>query len=148
MISNWKNNSELKMDSLPTAPANCLLTCGRISFAEPEKGGDQNKQPCIRYRVWSVLFCFHLVLQASLQTAGNKKARAFARAFCFVGAAGFEPATSWSQTMRDNRTTLRPERYLNTALYYNPDRLRFSADEGSSFVLPGSGFCTLPVTFC
>ena len=26
-----------------------------------------------------------------------------------VGVAGFEPATSWSQTMRDNRTTLHPE---------------------------------------
>ncbi len=29
----------------------------------------------------------------------------------FVGAAGFEPATSWSQTRRDNRTTLRPVAY-------------------------------------
>ncbi len=27
-----------------------------------------------------------------------------------VGAAGFEPATSWSQTRRDDRTTLRPEK--------------------------------------
>jgi hypothetical protein len=26
----------------------------------------------------------------------------------YVGAAGFEPATSWSQTRRDDRTTLRP----------------------------------------
>ena len=29
--------------------------------------------------------------------------------FFFVGAAGFEPATSWSQTRRDDRTTLRPD---------------------------------------
>ena len=29
--------------------------------------------------------------------------------FLCVGAAGFEPATSWSQTRRDDRTTLRPE---------------------------------------
>ena len=29
--------------------------------------------------------------------------------FIVVGAAGFEPATSWSQTRRDDRTTLRPE---------------------------------------
>ena len=29
--------------------------------------------------------------------------------FFVVGAAGFEPATSWSQTRRDDRTTLRPE---------------------------------------
>lgn len=28
-----------------------------------------------------------------------------------VGAAGFEPATSWSQTRRDDRTTLRPEKF-------------------------------------
>ena len=27
-----------------------------------------------------------------------------------VGAAGFEPATSWSQTRRDDRTTLHPEK--------------------------------------
>ena len=30
-------------------------------------------------------------------------------ALCFVGAARFELATSWSQTRRDNRATLRPE---------------------------------------
>ncbi|MFM1893133.1 MAG: hypothetical protein RIQ90_299 [Bacteroidota bacterium] len=29
-----------------------------------------------------------------------------------VGAAGFEPATSWSQTRRDDRTTLRPEQII------------------------------------
>ena len=28
----------------------------------------------------------------------------------FVGVAGFEPATSWSQTRRDNRATLHPEK--------------------------------------
>ena len=33
-----------------------------------------------------------------------------------VGAAGFEPATSWSQTRRDDRTTLRPELII---LYFN-----------------------------
>ncbi|MEY4486146.1 MAG: hypothetical protein RL440_677 [Bacteroidota bacterium] len=32
----------------------------------------------------------------------------------FVGAAGFEPATSWSQTRRDDRTTLRPELKFDT----------------------------------
>ncbi len=31
----------------------------------------------------------------------------------FVGVAGFEPATSWSQTRRDNRATLHPEQYNN-----------------------------------
>ena len=28
-----------------------------------------------------------------------------------VGVAGFEPTTSWSQTRRDNRTTLHPESF-------------------------------------
>ena len=36
-----------------------------------------------------------------------------------VGAAGFEPATSWSQTRRDDRTTLRPDRvgYFNSKAF-------------------------------
>ena len=36
--------------------------------------------------------------------------------FIVVGAAGFEPATSWSQTRRDDRTTLRPE-FISNNLY-------------------------------
>ena len=36
-----------------------------------------------------------------------------------VGAAGFEPATSWSQTRRDDRTTLRPELIINNFKLYN-----------------------------
>ncbi len=38
-----------------------------------------------------------------------KKKKTPERVFFEVGAAGFEPATSWSQTRRDDRTTLRPE---------------------------------------
>ena len=34
----------------------------------------------------------------------------------FVGVAGFEPATSWSQTRRDNRATLHPE-LINNQTY-------------------------------
>ena len=34
-----------------------------------------------------------------------------------VGAAGFEPATSWSQTRRDDRTTLRPD--FDQIRFYN-----------------------------
>ena len=33
----------------------------------------------------------------------------FTKIVCFVGIAGFEPATSCSQSRRDNRTTLHPE---------------------------------------
>jgi hypothetical protein len=36
--------------------------------------------------------------------------------FCFVGVAGFEPATSWSQTRRANRTTLYPVLCITLAL--------------------------------
>ena len=37
-----------------------------------------------------------------------------------VGAAGFEPATSWSQTRRDDRTTLRPELLItNTSISFS-----------------------------
>ncbi len=47
----------------------------------------------------------------------------------FVGAAGFEPAASWSQTKRDNRTTLRPENKMFPAerLGFEP-RQRVSVD--------------------
>ena len=41
-----------------------------------------------------------------------KKKKTLERVFFKVGAAGFEPATSWSQTRRDDRTTLRPEKFL------------------------------------
>ena len=37
-----------------------------------------------------------------------------------VGAAGFEPATSWSQTRRDDRTTLRPELLLPLRQFHAP----------------------------
>ena len=42
-------------------------------------------------------------------TTTNKKGDDCSSPFYCVGAAGFEPATSWSQTRRDDRTTLRPE---------------------------------------
>ena len=42
----------------------------------------------------------------------TKKTSAIAEVFLvFVGMARFELATSWSQTRRDNRATLHPERY-------------------------------------
>ena len=37
--------------------------------------------------------------------------------FIVVGAAGFEPATSWSQTRRDDRATLHPEYYTSCGGY-------------------------------
>ncbi len=35
-----------------------------------------------------------------------------------VGVAGFEPATSWSQTRRDNRATLHPDTFGNASNLY------------------------------
>ena len=43
---------------------------------------------------------------------GNEKARQFLVWLFLVGVAGFEPATSCSQSRRDNRATLHPEEYL------------------------------------
>jgi hypothetical protein len=40
----------------------------------------------------------------------NKKSRLHCSQDLFVGVAGFEPATSWSQTRRDDRATLHPEK--------------------------------------
>ena len=37
--------------------------------------------------------------------------------FIVVGAAGFEPATSWSQTRRDDRATLHPEYFTSCGGY-------------------------------
>ena len=45
-----------------------------------------------------------------------------------VGAAGFEPATSWSQTRRDDRTTLRPEHKTNA---FN-DAIRYGTNPAAS----------------
>ena len=42
----------------------------------------------------------------------NKKKTYMKMQVFFVGVAGFEPATSASQTRRDNRATLHPEGYL------------------------------------
>ena len=51
-----------------------------------------------------------------------------------VGAAGFEPATSWSQTRRDDRTTLRPERFIfNIYFSTERDQYLFSFYSGETF---------------
>jgi hypothetical protein len=42
-----------------------------------------------------------------------------------VGVAGFEPATSWSQTRRDDRATLHPEHIL-LFVYFNFFEIVFS----------------------
>ena len=57
----------------------------------------------LRTQNWDFLN-FSLGRESSL-----KKEKTLERVFYKVGAAGFEPATSWSQTRRDDRATLHPE---------------------------------------
>ncbi len=59
------------------------------------------------------LFFISLAYKSQLLTPGNKKARHFHVWLFLVGVAGFEPATSASQTRRDNRATLHPELVIN-----------------------------------
>jgi hypothetical protein len=56
------------------------------------------------------LFCFRQNHEARLDFAENKKSPLHCREDLIVGVAGFEPATSWSQTRRDDRATLHPEK--------------------------------------
>ena len=60
-----------------------------------------------RIRTYDRLLRRQMLYPAELRTHCGKKK--FPKELLKVGAAGFEPATSWSQTRRDDRTTLRPE---------------------------------------
>jgi hypothetical protein len=61
------------------------------------------------------LFCSRIRVN-TMRFAQKAKASALQR-LCqsFVGAARFELATSWSQTRRDDRATLRPELFVHRA---------------------------------
>ncbi len=54
--------------------------------------------------------CFSTLMKASLQRLEKQSPVLLAsdRAFSFVGVAGFEPATLWSQTRCANRAALHP----------------------------------------
>jgi hypothetical protein len=58
---------------------------------------------------------FNLLLKASFQRIEKQSPvlLSSARAFSFVGVAGFEPATLWSQTRCANRAALHPDIHLN-----------------------------------
>ena len=54
-------------------------------------------------------FCFSLAFASKLATLRKTKScRYRGRIFSFVGVAGFEPATLWSQTRCANRAALHP----------------------------------------
>jgi hypothetical protein len=64
------------------------------------------------------LVFFHLLLRSSELGSGLNEKSPFAddeEAFILVGVAGFEPATSCSQSRRDDRATLHPVRKNNAS---------------------------------
>ena len=58
-----------------------------------------------RIRTWDRLLRRQVLYPAELRDPDRRSNSVF-----IVGVAGFEPATSWSQTRRDNRATLHPEK--------------------------------------
>ena len=53
-----------------------------------------------------------MIQKKKFQFSEIKKPCSYVQGFSFVGVAGFEPATSCSQSRRDDRTTLHPDFYL------------------------------------
>ena len=70
-----------------------------------ENGFDSNRSPAPFCRY---LFFFVNMFLSKLKHMHKKKPCIY-KASSIVGVAGFEPATSSSQTRRDNRATLHPE---------------------------------------
>ncbi len=62
-------------------------------------------------------------LQRVLRDDTNNKGTISGALFCFVGMARFELATSWSQTRRDNRATLHPERKAVSKIFFVAERV-------------------------
>ena len=95
--------------ALKQACAWCKYKCMRIAFAalRHPKGGIRQKSNLALGEL--ILFlCPKTALKQACAVLGHKKSSDFRQSF-FVGVAGFEPATSWSQTRRDDRATLHPE---------------------------------------
>ena len=79
-------------------------------WRDPVSGSVLNR---IQHRLSPVcIFIFALKCLPALR-AKNKKSNHFHGWILLVGVAGFEPATSASQTRRDNRATLHPELVIN-----------------------------------
>ena len=62
-------------------------------------------------------------LQKVLGDGTNNKGTRNGALSCYVGMARFELATSWSQTRRDNRATLHPERKTVDKIYFVAERV-------------------------
>jgi hypothetical protein len=89
------------------------------------------KKPFIRFAHLRVLFLL-LRMNASIQRiAKTKPSRFHAKAFSFVGVAGFEPATLWSQTRCANRAALHPVLYSQA--FFDIRSLSKGCSEGALF---------------
>jgi hypothetical protein len=78
------------------------------SFAR-DPGGGVTKRKSLPCFAWPGL-CFSFMLpKASFRRTEKTKPGTLCQAFSFVGVAGFEPATLWSQTRCANRAALHPE---------------------------------------
>ena len=87
---------------------------GKITYGVLDGGGNKHNQASFVSLTYG-FFMLRFLKRASI--ARIKKAPANCRGLIvFVGMARFELATSWSQTRRDNRATLHPERWLS--VYY------------------------------
>ena len=73
---------------------------------DPDMG--DNKRKTLHSLCSFTGLCFSCLMQASLQRLKNKTLPLSRKGFSFVGVAGFEPATLWSQTRCANRAALHP----------------------------------------
>ena len=82
-------------------------------------------------------FCFSFAYESKLSTLRKTKpCSAFGgRAFSFVGVAGFEPATLWSQTRCANRAALHPEKLISHIKRTKPDALIPIRQPADSWIL-------------
>ncbi len=91
------------------------MFCSKIfritRFARDPEGGSLLIKSQIASAIWW-LFYLPIGFEALLQPWANKKAKKSKLIFwlLMVGVAGFEPATSSSQTRRDDRATLHPDK--------------------------------------
>jgi hypothetical protein len=90
---------------------------GRINFIDPVKGGCSKAMKAFRcaFRLFVFFLRFRKQVCAVQKT---KKPHPFSTGKAFitlVGVAGFEPATSWSQTRRDTGLRYTPKRFAKVS---------------------------------
>ena len=101
------------------------------------RGGDL-KEKALLYSLRSCGgFSFHELMKAGAFNAREKKTLRclrHRRAFSFVGVAGFEPATLWSQTRCANRAALHPA--SSSVAFFDLRSFSEGGGEGGLFKVP------------